>query len=372
MAWLVALGAILALAFSTALTGLARRLSLAVGFTDDPGHRKIHAQPMPLGGGAAIFLSVWIPVLACAAVALYGFPAWLAPPGSMLARFHADWIAIHVPGFASRMPEMWLLLGASAAILAIGLVDDRFHLTARAKFVCVLAVAAALASSAEGFRSSLFLPEIPARILTILWIVGITNAMNLLDNMDGLSAGVAAIAAGFFLSVALQREQWFLAIFLGILLLSALGFLAWNFPPARIFMGDAGSLFLGFCLAVASIRLTYVPEGDTHALFPVVVPMLILAVPIYDTASVLWIRFRKGTPLFRGDMNHFSHRLLALGLSPREALLVIYLLAFFVGLSALTIYRSTPAESAVLLLQGFGVLAIIALLERAGRRKKEA
>jgi len=198
-------------------------------------------------------------------------------------------------------------------------------------------------------------------LITVLWIVGITNAFNLLDNMDGLSAGVAMIVSVILLIVAVQTAQYFLAALLLVLLGSIVGFLIYNFPPASIFMGDTGSLFIGYMLAASAVLLTFYKEG--YGLFPIVVPLIVFCVPLFDTAGVILIRLRAGRSIFEADKNHFSHRLVRLGMTPRKAVLVIYLLTFATGLMATLLYHTTNLGAAIILVQVVTVIVIIALLE---------
>jgi UDP-GlcNAc:undecaprenyl-phosphate GlcNAc-1-phosphate transferase len=254
----------------------------------------------------------------------------------------------------------------------MGLVDDRRGLSAVFKLAVEIVLASVVVAC--GIRASMFIGDNPITwALSVLWIVGITNSFNLLDNMDGLSAGIAAIVGCILLVVALQCSppHLFLAALLVVLLGAVTGFLVFNFPPASIFMGDCGSLFIGFMLAVASIQFTYVWPGLPTAkrLIPLAVPLLIFSVPIYDTASVVWIRIREGRHPFQPDKKHFSHRLLDLGMTRREALLTIYLVAFAIGVSATLLYSLEIPGAIVVLAQALGILSIIVLLEHTGLRR---
>src|SRR5436190_16310256 len=234
-------------------------LAPKVGLVDRPGGRKIHDNPKPLGGGVAIFLGIAIPMLAALAV----------------VNCSGDWIVYRfidrpqdydlVAGEQYQTP---LSLGLLAAILimhAMGLIDDRKALGPFVKLIIQLAVAATIVI---GFKmraltalDKLGLGSWPSIVLTVLWIVAITNAFNFLDNMDGLSAGVAAVCTTAFLITALSIQQWFVAATLALLLGALLGFLFWNFPPAKIFMGDSGSLLIGLVLGVLTVRTTFLPKG---------------------------------------------------------------------------------------------------------------
>lgn len=205
------------------------------------------------------------------------------------------------------------MLAGGGAIFLLGLIDDHYGCGAYSKLTVQVLMAVLLWYS--GTRITLFIGHWTVSLmLTVFWMVLITNAMNLLDNMDGLSSGVGAIAAAIFLVVAVQAGQIFVASLMAVLIGSLLGFLWFNFNPASIFMGDAGSLFLGYMLGAISISSTYYQESESG--LAVVIPLVVLAIPLFDTASVMLIRWRTGKPFMQGDKNHFSHRLVRLGMTP--------------------------------------------------------
>ena len=182
-------------------------------------------------------------------------------------------------------------------------------------------------------------------VVTLLWIVGMTNAFNLLDNMDGLSAGVALVASAVFLVNAWVLGEFFISLLLLAFIGSLLGFLFYNYNPASVFLGDCGSLFIGYVIASLTLLERYVSHASS-TLFPVLMPVLVLAVPIMDTATVILIRLREGRPIYVGDRRHLSHRLVALGFSPRTAVLFIYLVTLSLGLGAVNLSNATPGQSA--------------------------
>jgi UDP-GlcNAc:undecaprenyl-phosphate GlcNAc-1-phosphate transferase len=226
----------------------------------------------------------------------------------------------------------------------------------------------------QGWRLTVFVDQpMLTNVLSVLWIVGIVNAFNLLDNMDGLSAGVAWIAAVLLAVVMLMGPhaepagpQLFVAGFLIVLAGAIGGFWFYNKPPATIFMGDAGSYFIGFCIAAATLMATF--AGNELPRHAVLAPLCVLAVPIYDTLSVVWIRLRAGRSPFEGDKNHFSHRLVQLGLTTRQAVATIYLLTFACGLGALLLHQVNVLGAIVILLMIASVLTVIAILEATARR----
>jgi UDP-GlcNAc:undecaprenyl-phosphate GlcNAc-1-phosphate transferase len=228
-----------------------------------------------------------------------------------------------------------------------------------------------------GWRLSLFLDApLWTGALSVVWIVGLVNCFNMLDNMDGLSAGVAAIAAAMLAAVMLwapdpqtNQPQLFVGGLLLVLVGSLAGFLWHNRPPARLFMGDAGSYLIGYLLAMATLSGTFAFGNlPRHS---ILAPLCALAVPLYDTVSVVMIRLRSGRSPFSGDESHFSHRLVELGMTRGQAVLTIYLATATCGLGALLLHQveSTPGACIILLLVAC-ILLLVAILETAGRRKR--
>jgi UDP-GlcNAc:undecaprenyl-phosphate GlcNAc-1-phosphate transferase len=216
-------------------------------------------------------------------------------------------------------------------------------------------------------RALTALGNVPSIILTICWITAITNAFNFLDNMDGLSSGVAAVCTTAFLITAILIQQWFVAATLALLLGALLGFLWWNFPPAKIFMGDSGSLVIGFILGVMTIRTTYLPPGQNLGAgwYSVFVPVIVLALPLYDLIVVSIIRISRGKSPFVGDTNHFSHRLVARGMSRRTAVLCLYLVTASTAIAAILLpHVRTQFEAILIFVQTLLVLGVVALLEQ--------
>jgi len=361
-------------------TPLAGRWARRAGLVDAPdgpreaGGRKRQAGPVPYGGGWAIFLSFNMAVGA----------AWIG--GIVLRRLFLDGgdpdIHGRWPLFFQRLLDLsapylggltldkavWTgagLLAGGAGMFALGCWDDRSPLPAGKKFLWQALFAAF--PVAAGVRLALPVgPDLLAAVATWFWIVAITNAFNLLDNMDGLSAGVAGLAAALFVFTAAGNGQVFVAGALAALSGAAFGFLRHNFAPATVYMGDAGSLFLGYALAtLTAATMFYAGAGGLYAL---AAPVLALGVPIYDTATVMAVRWRRKQPLWHGDRNHLSHRLTRLGMSVREAVLTIYLLGLIMGGLSALLLAVTGAWATVTLFIGMGILALVALLERVGRR----
>jgi UDP-GlcNAc:undecaprenyl-phosphate GlcNAc-1-phosphate transferase len=276
------------------------------------------------------------------------------------------------------LPRLWVLLGAATILMLLGLADDRYALDWKIRLGIQAAVALACITT-QGWQLTVFI-GIPAVtiVLSMLWVVALVNSFNMLDNMDCLSGGVAMIVCGMLAGVLLlssdpetQRPQLFVAGLLLVLAGATLGFLWHNRPPARMFMGDAGSYFLGFVIAVATLLATYTGyhSAQRHA---VLAPLLVLAVPLYDMTTVIWIRLREGRSPFEGDKNHFSHRLVDLGFSKGQAVLTIYLTTATCGLGALVLHRVDIVGAVVIVLMVGCVLSIIALIESTARRKINA
>jgi UDP-GlcNAc:undecaprenyl-phosphate/decaprenyl-phosphate GlcNAc-1-phosphate transferase len=352
-----------ALAVSALVTWAMSRWAGSIGLVDQPGHRKMHVRPVPLGGGIAIFWTTALPVAAAAGLALWWSrtraPAWL--PGEL---------GRHLSGIASRAGEIFVLLTAAAVLHLLGLVDDKLRLGPGIKLL-VQILAAAMAATGGGVRFDFFIP-IPAvtTVLSIVWLVVIINAFNFLDNMDGLSAGVAAICCSVILWAAGGGGQVFISGFLAIFIGALLGFLIFNFAPAKIFMGDAGSLVVGFFVGAASVRTTYYHQDTgVGGWYATLMPLIVLAVPLYDFTSVVILRVLQGKSPFVGDQQHFSHRLVRRGLSVRQAVLTIYL-ATGCTAAAGTFLHELPAGAAWLAFgQTILILMIIAIMERPPKIK---
>ncbi|MCD4825307.1 MAG: undecaprenyl/decaprenyl-phosphate alpha-N-acetylglucosaminyl 1-phosphate transferase [Phycisphaerae bacterium] len=352
----------MAVAFVLSFVGtlLAKRLAFRVGMLDEPGGHKGHGKATPLLGGPAIFLAILLP----SAAALIMCKIWAAGG--------PDWlpaeIAAHLSGAASRLPQAIGILLAAAGLCVLGLIDDKRHLGPWLKLLVQIAAAAWVVCFCDVRVLTVAGPAVSC-IVSILWLVGITNSFNFLDNMDGLAVGVAAICAGALLSAAGVMNQWFVMAWASLILGATLGFLPHNFPPAKIFMGDAGSLMLGFLLGVVSCLTTYVRPSQATILYGILVPLFVMAVPIYDTASVFWIRISEGRNPMVGDRRHFSHRLLRRGMSKRRAALTIYLCTACTALAACLMPHVSGIMPALMLLGLVAaVLMVVALLEATENR----
>lgn len=390
---------------SWGLTFVMKRVAPRAGLVDRPGVRKIHQDPRPLGGGVAILLSIVIPLLA--GITLVNVvdgpliePVVIASNSSSFVLLHSETITIAgIPLYARGMPtggelaSYWsgvrqqtpMALGVLGALLVmhvVGLLDDHRARGPLVKLVAQVVIVSALVTGFDlraltaldkagwlmglGYATSVF--------LTVFWIVAVTNAFNFLDNMDGLSAGVAAVCAAAFLITALTIEQWFVAAALALLLGAVLGFLCFNFPPASIFMGDSGSLVIGLLLGVLTVRTTFLPPGTDWGAgwYAVFAPVIVLAVPLYDMIVVILIRLSRRQSPFIGDTNHFSHRLVARGMSRRTAVLCIYLVTAATSMAAILLPHVNSTFGAMLIFgQTLLMLGVVALLEQHPGRKAD-
>ena len=371
------IGTILPSLFVAALAAAAvRRCAPRWGLVDRPGHRKVHTRPTPLGGGLAIWLGMLVPFAAGQLVLWTLKPnpvgGWLVAGSWPLPEL----VATHLGGLEFQAPRLWFLFAGGTLLVVLGLLDDWRGLDWKLRLSVQAVVATAMVWRWEGWRLTMYLDQ-PwlTSTLSVLWIVGLINSFNMLDNMDGLSGGVAAIAATMLAAVLLltpnpatHQPQLFVSGFLLVLVGSLLGFLWHNRPPARIFMGDGGSYFIGFCLAIATNMATF--TGDDLPWYTMFVPLCILAVPLYDTVTVVWIRLRQGRSPFEGDKSHFSHRLVELGMTKGQAVLTIYLTTFICGLGALVLHQVDEWGAAAILLMILCVLTLIWILETTGRKGK--
>jgi UDP-GlcNAc:undecaprenyl-phosphate GlcNAc-1-phosphate transferase len=321
-------GFVVALAMALGLTPLVKRFAVKVGAVDAPNHRKVHTRIMPRLGGLAIYLAFMAALL-------------IALPLVSGEKAHVIW---------------GLLLGGTIVTI-VGALDDRFDLSPKVKLLGQIAAASVVVSFGVkvdfvtlpfGDGHSMGWLAIP---ITIFWIVGVTNAINLIDGLDGLAAGVSAIATGTIFVLALIMGNVTVAVLSAVLLGSILGFLFFNFHPAKIFMGDSGALFLGFSLAALSVL------GFKQAtLVSFVVPIFILGVPLSDTFFAIVRRTLNKTPISAADKNHLHHCILALGLSHRNSVLVIYGIAAMFALSAILL--STVAQWVALIVMAITLLVL--------------
>jgi UDP-GlcNAc:undecaprenyl-phosphate GlcNAc-1-phosphate transferase len=342
-------------ALSVILTAIVRKLAIRWDLVDHPGERKVHTTPMPLMGGVAICLSFYAVIFA---------GLLLVEPVTALG---FDWLRGNVLFFLGEDVK-WKLIGIFTGgifIFLLGVVDDIVALRPETKLVGQIASAAFLVAC--GVRVDLFLDNVwIASAVTVFWVVLMTNSLNFLDNMDGLCGGVSVVSAfSFFL--CLQGET-FICVLLMVFAGAVSGFLYHNLSPARIFMGDAGSMFCGYMLATVAVLGTfYTEESASRAV--IAAPLLALSVPLFDTFSVIYIRWRNGESLMKGDKRHFSHRLVDLGMSNRQAVEFIFLVAAVVGLGAAMLPRMGALGASIIVAQTIGVFSLIVILMNVANRR---
>jgi UDP-GlcNAc:undecaprenyl-phosphate/decaprenyl-phosphate GlcNAc-1-phosphate transferase len=351
-------------AVSVGLCFLARRLAPRWGFVDRPGGHKGHRVPTPLGGGVAIWLTI-VSILGfgLVAVRLLG-PDELPGP-----------LARHVGGVHARSAELAWILTLASVIMAMGLWDDLKNLGWRLRLGIQFGCAIGLAIM--DIRVTLFGPfahPFLGGLVTVFWIVGLTNAFNMLDNMDGLAASVGLIAAALFCGAQAAAGSLFAPAVLLVVVGALAGFLVHNHSPARLFMGDAGSNFLGFLLGALTVVGTFTQDkrGGGYSPYGVLAPLLVMAVPLYDMVSVIVIRLREGRSPFLGDRRHFSHRLVARGLTPAQAVWTIDLVTLAGGLGALLLHRLDGPGACVVMAQTCCLLGVVAILEMSASRSEQA
>lgn len=351
-----------------------RAISRRTGAIDSPGvpgQVKAPRRTIPNTGGVGVFLAIALPIGAGVVLAFLG--------GDGIASVLRESVTSHLPGMRDKAPLVATLLACLGVLHVMGLVDDRRPMGPWLK-LGIMTLASGLIAATDGTRLLTMLDHYPGGFalsfaVTVLWFIVVTNAMNFIDNMDGLSAGVAAIAGSCFLVAALVNGQWFVAACLSLVVGASLGFLVFNFPPASIFMGDGGSLTLGFMLAFLTVRTTYYAgvEGagpSSGAWYAVLMPLVVLAVPLYDFVSVVLIRLSQGRSMFVGDLQHLSHRIVARGLSRRASVLVIWGATGVTGLAGVVLGSLRPWQAAVIGGQVVLMLGVLALFEYSRAREE--
>lgn len=309
----------LALALSLVLTPIVRKLALRIGFVDHPVARSVHTEPKPYLGGIAIYLAFLVSVLA---------------------------------GGGLQDPKVVGILTGGAIIVGLGVVDDRVRLSAKVKFLGQIVAAVVLVYFFDVRIERIYSPlgdrwvefGFWSEPLTVLWVVALVNVINLIDGLDGLAAGISSIAALTLLLVAIQHNFAEAVLLTAALAGAAIGFLRYNFNPAKIFMGDAGAMFLGYALAAISVHGVL----KSALTIGVVVPVLALALPIFDTAFAIIRRGANGKSIGQADKDHLHHRLLRLGFSHRSTVLLMWAISAWLGLSAVAVTEVTIAQALII------------------------
>jgi UDP-GlcNAc:undecaprenyl-phosphate GlcNAc-1-phosphate transferase len=327
-------------------TRVAITLSHRLRFMDKPGSEAHKQQKMavPYGGGLAMALALGAGMVFFDLVSDPTFPS---ATGETLK--HGSLLPIY--------------LGA-AVLLVVGLIDDRKPLSAKMKLLAQLSVAAVVVPTAHLGINSLGHHPLLAMGLAWVWMVGVTNAFNLLDHADGLSASVAVVSTAVLLSGTIMAGDLQLSALWAMLIATLLGFLVWNLPPAKVYMGDAGSMPLGFLVAAGTLSVTFWPSAQGGSHLAVLAPVFITAIPLFDTAVVMCKRWAAGKPLMVGDRNHISHRLERLGFSPAMRLAVVVSLQIALACGALLLRLSgDPLVAAVVVGQAAAILFAVVMLE---------
>ncbi len=297
-----------ALVLTVGVTPVARWLAPRIGVMDKPEARKIHLRPVPRMGGVVIYLAVLVAAL--------------------------------VLGERYNFAQFGSILVGATGVSFMGLIDDRWGLRPLVKLVGQ--TLAALLLYVSGIYVGTFRQPVLNLVTTVFWVGYITNAINFLDNMDGLAGGVSAIAAAFFALMCAFSGQYLVGALSIAVLGACLGFLFYNLNPASIFMGDSGALFLGFVLAATGIKLRF-PDNVTFVTW--MVPVLVMGLPIFDTTLVIISRLRRRlNPATTPGKDHVSHRLVAAGMTQREAVLTLYVVSFVLGLLAIFVTQASVLE----------------------------
>lgn len=351
------------------VVGWVRKRAMRLGLMDLPSDRKVHTVPIPRGGGVGIALGVSL------TFAIGAIFVWILSENWFgLQAFLPESVVVHLPGLVSRLQPFAILLGGGIALALLGLIDDLRGLPWQFRLAAEFTVAAIVVYW-QNLQLTAYI-QIPwlTSLMSVFWIVLLVNSFNMLDNMDALSSGVAAIICMMLTAMLLlpagdetKQPQLFVSAMLLTLLGGLLGFLRYNWPPASIFMGDSGSYFVGYWIAITTLLSTYVDaRGSTpHA---VLAPLCLLAIPIYDTVSVVLIRLREGRSPFQADKRHFSHRLVNLGLSKKQAVLAIYLATITCSLGALLLPRTDLVGAVLVLLIVICMLFLVSQIEGMLRR----
>jgi UDP-GlcNAc:undecaprenyl-phosphate GlcNAc-1-phosphate transferase len=301
-------------AFLTTLLALPlwRKWCLRTNLVDDPGRRKIHDAPVPLAGGLAVLTGIVLPLATGAILLKLGFVK-----------------ISYTSGLEHRGHELTAIAFGAVAITFLGLFDDKHELKPLPKFIGQFLIALLVAVACK--RITLFVhSEIFSYAITIFWLLTVINAFNFMDNMNGLCAGLGATGAFIFALIAAANGEYLVAI-TGFLMCGALvGFLPWNFPHARAFLGDAGSHLVGYLLAVMAILPHFYTKQNPRP-FAVLAPLFVLAIPLIDIAQVSLLRTLNKKPFWIGDTNHLSHRLVRIGMSRTRAVLLLWLIAAVIG-----------------------------------------
>ncbi len=337
-----------------------RKLSWKLNFLDVPmdhGH-KLHDQATPLLGGAAM-------IVAWSALTLGGAAAAILLKDQIPA-----FLAEHVGGMKQMLPQLGVVVGGGIALGVMGLVDDKHPMGWKLKLL-LQAVIVGIVTYSPKVQITLF--QMDPRVtwfISFCWFLFIINAFNFFDNMDGLAAGVAMIASAIFAGVAAYRGQHFVAGLGAVTAGVTLGYYFFNRFPASIFMGDSGSHFLGYMLAVQGSLTTFYRDAESPTLAPLLIPLIVLSLVIYDTFAVTVVRLRQGRSVFQGDHNHISHRFVRMGFSRPVAVLLVHVLTLALGLGALSLMFLPSSGALIIFMQTGAILGLVSVLHGFNNTEK--
>ena len=341
------------LSASLLMTPVCRFIAAKTGFMDVPAdNHKGHKRSTPLLGGLAM-ASAW---LICLLAGIFAVKFNLIPAFSDIAE-------THLPGLRCISRELYIIITGAVAAIVLGLIDDKFPMSAQVKFAGQFLIAL-LAVLGGGIRINMFINCMPLEIaISVFWYMLLMNSINFFDNMDGLAVGTIAIAMGMFFVTAAIQCQYFMASFAILNCAVCCGFWFYNANPASIFMGDSGSHFLGYLAATVSAQVTFFDNSYSLSRFPVLMPLFILALPLFDTAMVVIIRTLNKKPFWIGDHNHISHRFVRMGFSRKQAVMLVHLLALTIGIGILPVLWGNFLTAAILVIQACLMLGIITFLQ---------
>jgi len=346
---------------SLLITPIFIKVAIKTGFYDLPRcqeHKK-HKEPTPLLGGLAIFAAWALSICLCVLIAKTNMIHGLE--GNAKAS---------MSGILSVSKNLFFIMLSAFLAVLLGLYDDKWNMRAITKLIGQIVIAI-IAVTWGGVRISLFLPSpFLSWLISVFWIIAIMNAINFFDNMDGLAVGIAAISFSLFSLAAFASGQYFVSALGAVSAGASVGFWFYNHSPAQIFMGDSGSHFLGYLMAVMGVLVTYYNPNITFTKFSILVPIFILAIPIFDLFAVVVIRIKNRKPIYIGDHNHISHRFVAMGMEKKKAVLMVHLLSLTIGLSVLPILWGDRRTVIVSSIQALSILILITLLQIEGKKGK--
>jgi UDP-GlcNAc:undecaprenyl-phosphate GlcNAc-1-phosphate transferase len=336
------------------MTPVCRILAFKLDFLDKPldQDHKTHKKVTPLLGGLAICLA-WL-----ATITIGVFASRFIDTSNL-----SNIVIKNLKGISSVERDVIVICLGAVAIMLLGLFDDKYNMSAKVKLAFQFLIAFTVISWG-GVKISFFIQNYYVSFaVTVFWILLVINAINFFDNMDGLAVGTATITLAFFAVAAAVNQQYYVSSFCAAGAGAALGFWFYNHSPASIFMGDSGSHFLGYLLAVSGAKVTFYNPEISVTRFPILIPLFILAIPLFDAFAVVVIRLIIKAPIYIGDNNHISHRFVKMGMSRKRAVFMVHLLTFVIGLSVLPLLWGEERTTIVSLIQAVTILGMVTFLQ---------